>query len=135
VSQVDELAQFLEILAHELRGTRGADGMLPTEHEFDLSRPYAPRDLVVAVVRRLEQGRRAEYPGEPLPMDYRLTPAERRGLMENARLVITKTLAAGGHPQALAIAGLPRWHFLKQIPEAWVALRRALRAKGVTPRW
>jgi hypothetical protein len=99
----------------------------PLQTEFDLGTPYATAPDMVRVVRRLESG--------GVPDGYVLDPLERLALMENVRRLLVKTLPAAGVQSAQAVASKPRWRFVSQIPEARDALRQALLAKGVTPRF
>jgi hypothetical protein len=104
---------------------------------FDLGKSVATNKEMVAGVRELETGLKRGLPGTALDeAAHQLTDLQRRGLQENVRRVITKTIQSvregkSGVASVVAQVANPRFRFLRQVPGARAALVDALKTIGV----
>lgn len=108
---------------------------------FDLKTPKATTAEMAEAVRQLETGMmnsigRAGRNGPALPKGHILTEFQKRGLEENIRNVINRTIPAvkSGQNSTAALRNQMqnvRFRYIDQVPEAKAALESALKGTGV----
>lgn len=107
---------------------------LAAAQTFLLARPYATKAEMIQAIRQLETGTKSSLSGIPLPPTHRLSDLQKRGLMENVRLVLVKAnerLREGASPQTVLKTlkiqrQNPRFRFIYQISSANAALQKAM---------